>query len=107
MSELTQTDYLNGKHPVRVLSVDDSAFFRKVLAEILGHDASIQLVGCASDPYDARDRLLALPVDVLTLDLVPRLRRGPKRRLKHSSRGPSPSSKNPRTLPKTGASAKN
>jgi two-component system chemotaxis response regulator CheB len=74
MSELTQTDYLNGKHPVRVLSVDDSAFFRKVLAEILGHDASIQLVGCASDPYDARDRLQALPVDVLTLDLeLPRM----------------------------------
>jgi two-component system chemotaxis response regulator CheB len=62
------------KPPIRVLSVDDSAFFRKVLADILGQHGDIDLVGCASDAYDARDRLLASPVDVLTLDLeLPRM----------------------------------
>jgi two-component system chemotaxis response regulator CheB len=64
------------KHaPIRVLAVDDSAFFRKVLAEILGEHNDIELVACAADAYDARDRLLADPVDVLTLDLeMPKMR---------------------------------
>jgi len=62
------------KTRIRVLSVDDSALFRKVLTEILGHNRDIDLVGCASDAYDARDRLLTTPVDVLTLDLeMPRM----------------------------------
>jgi two-component system chemotaxis response regulator CheB len=62
------------KTPIRVLSVDDSAFFRKVLVEILGHNRDIDFVGCASDAYEARDRLLSTPVDVLTLDLeMPRM----------------------------------
>jgi two-component system chemotaxis response regulator CheB len=62
------------RNPIRVLSIDDSAFFRKVLADILGHREDIDLVGCASDPYDARDRLISLPVDVLTLDMeLPRM----------------------------------
>jgi two-component system chemotaxis response regulator CheB len=65
---------MNPTSPIRVLSVDDSAFFRKVLSEILGHDRDINLVGCARDAYDARDQLLSLRVDVLTLDLeMPRM----------------------------------
>jgi len=68
MSDSTQN------YPIRVLSVDDSAFFRKILTEILGQDEDIDLVGCANDAYDARDRLLSTPVDVLTLDLeMPRM----------------------------------
>jgi len=60
--------------PIRVLSVDDSAFFRKVLTEILGNSTDVEFVGCASDAYDARDRLLTTPVDVMTLDLdMPRM----------------------------------
>jgi two-component system chemotaxis response regulator CheB len=62
-------------HPrIRVLAVDDSAVFRKVLTELLGHREDIELVGCATDAYDARDRLANLPVDVMTLDLeMPRM----------------------------------
>jgi two-component system chemotaxis response regulator CheB len=61
-------------NPIRVLSIDDSAFFRKFLTEVLGRHADIDLVGCANDPYDARDRILSFPVDVLTLDLeLPRM----------------------------------
>ena len=60
--------------PIRVLSVDDSALFRKVIGDILGSREDIEFVGCAIDAYDARDRLRALPVDVLTLDLdLPRM----------------------------------
>jgi two-component system, chemotaxis family, protein-glutamate methylesterase/glutaminase len=60
--------------PVRVLCVDDSAFFRKVLSDILGHRPDIDLVGCVNDPYEARDRLQTSVVDVLTLDLeMPRM----------------------------------
>lgn len=65
---------MSASKPIRVLSVDDSAFFRKVLTDILGNRADIDLVGCANDPYEARDQLLASPVDVLTLDLeMPRM----------------------------------
>jgi two-component system, chemotaxis family, protein-glutamate methylesterase/glutaminase len=65
---------MNSKKAVRVLAVDDSAFFRKVLTEILGRRDEIDLIGCANDPYDARDRLLAGEVDVMTLDLeLPRM----------------------------------
>jgi two-component system chemotaxis response regulator CheB len=60
--------------PIRVLSVDDSALFRKVLAGILGNHSEIDLVGCANDPYEARDLMASLPVDVLTVDLeMPRM----------------------------------
>lgn len=67
-------DFMNPKNPIRVLSVDDSAFFRKVLGEIFSKRDEIAWLGCANDPYDARDRLLAEKVDVMTLDLeMPRM----------------------------------
>jgi len=65
---------MSPRRPIRVLAVDDSALFRKVLTDILSHEQDIELVGCASDAYDARDRLANVPVDVLTLDLeMPRM----------------------------------
>jgi two-component system, chemotaxis family, protein-glutamate methylesterase/glutaminase len=72
--QLIPPDCMISTPPVRVLSVDDSPFFRKILSDILGHRADIELVGCANDPYEARDSLLAMKVDVLTLDLeMPRM----------------------------------
>ena len=65
---------MNSNPRIRVLAVEDSAVFRKVLTEILGHREDIELVGCATDAYDARDRLANVPVDVMTLDLeMPRM----------------------------------
>jgi two-component system chemotaxis response regulator CheB len=65
---------LNSHRRIRVLAVDDSSMFRKVLADILGQDEQIELVGCATDAYDARDRLANFEVDVMTLDLeMPRM----------------------------------
>jgi two-component system chemotaxis response regulator CheB len=58
---------ISGK--VRVLIVDDSAFFRSFLAKVLSQDPNVLVVGEASDPYKARDKILELQPDVLTLDI--------------------------------------
>jgi len=54
---------------VRVLIVDDSAIVRKILSAHLGQQKGIEVVGTAPDPYIARDKILALKPDVLTLDV--------------------------------------
>jgi two-component system, chemotaxis family, protein-glutamate methylesterase/glutaminase len=59
---------------IRVLVVDDSALVRKVFTEELSRDPEIQVVGSAPDPYVARDRIVQLSPDVLTLDVeMPRM----------------------------------
>jgi two-component system chemotaxis response regulator CheB len=59
---------------IRVLIVDDSALVRKVLSEELSKFDDILVVGTAPDPYVARDLLLSLNPDVLTLDIeMPRM----------------------------------
>lgn len=58
----------------RVLIVDDSAVVRQLLGEILAGDAEIEVVGTASDPYVAREKIKLLKPDVLTLDVeMPRM----------------------------------
>jgi len=52
---------------IRVLIVDDSAIVRKILSETLAGEADIEVVGTAPDPVVARDKILALKPDVLTL----------------------------------------
>ena len=54
---------------VKVLIVDDSALVRQLLTEILSSDREIEVVGAASDPYDAREKIKKLHPDVLTLDV--------------------------------------
>lgn len=59
---------------VKVLVVDDSALVRQVLKQGLSMDAGIDVVGTASDPYVARDMIVRLKPDVLTLDVeMPRM----------------------------------
>ena len=53
----------------RVLIVDDSALVRRLLAEILEADESMEVVGTAMDPYGAREKIKRLAPDVLTLDV--------------------------------------
>jgi two-component system, chemotaxis family, protein-glutamate methylesterase/glutaminase len=55
---------------IRVLVVDDSAFARKVLRQVLSRSASIEVVGTAHDGLDALERIVELQPDVITLDLV-------------------------------------
>jgi two-component system chemotaxis response regulator CheB len=60
--------------PLRVLIVDDSAIVRKVLSDSLRGEPDLEVVGTAVDPYVARDMILRLSPDVLTLDIeMPRL----------------------------------
>jgi two-component system chemotaxis response regulator CheB len=54
---------------IRVLTVDDSALMRQVLATLLAKDPDIEVVGSAPDPYIAREKIKALNPDVLTLDV--------------------------------------
>lgn len=64
---------LNGRK-TRVLIVDDSAIVRKILTEALAGEPDLEVVGTAPDPYIARDKILALKPDVLTLDIeMPRM----------------------------------
>ena len=59
---------------IRVLVVDDSAVVRKVISEELSRYADIELVGTAVDPFVARDKIVELRPDVVTLDLeMPRM----------------------------------
>lgn len=59
---------------IKVLVVDDSAIVRKILTEILSLEKGIEVVGSAPDPYIARDKIVKLRPDVLTLDIeMPRM----------------------------------
>jgi two-component system chemotaxis response regulator CheB len=59
---------------IRVLIVDDSAIVRKILTEALSGETDMEVVGTAPDPFVARDKILALRPDVLTLDIeMPRM----------------------------------
>ncbi len=55
--------------PIRVLVVDDSAFMRKMVTEILARDPGLCVVGQARDGADALLKLDALHPDVITLDV--------------------------------------
>lgn len=59
---------------VRVLVVDDSAVVRQIFTRELQKDPDIEVVGVAPDPYVARDLIVQLEPDVLTLDIeMPRM----------------------------------
>jgi two-component system chemotaxis response regulator CheB len=58
----------------RVLIVDDSAIVRRILSDAISSELDMEVVGTAPDPYIARDKILALKPDVLTLDIeMPRM----------------------------------
>ena len=62
------------KKNIRVLIVDDSAIVRKVFTEELSKERDIEVVGTAPDPYVARDKIVRLKPDVVTLDIeMPRM----------------------------------
>jgi two-component system, chemotaxis family, protein-glutamate methylesterase/glutaminase len=59
---------------IRVLVVDDSAVVRRVLTGEISKFPDFEVVGTAVDPYDARDKIVHLRPDVITLDLeMPRM----------------------------------
>ncbi len=59
---------------IHVLVVDDSASVRQTLADILSHDADIEVIGTASDPFVAASRIQKEIPDVMILDVeMPRM----------------------------------
>ena len=54
---------------IKVLVVDDSALIREVLTRMLSRDGDIEVVGTATDPIDAREKIKQLNPDVVTLDI--------------------------------------
>jgi two-component system chemotaxis response regulator CheB len=60
--------------PIKVLVVDDSAIVRKIFAQELSKHSDIEVIGTAPDPYVARDKIVKLKPDVITLDIeMPRM----------------------------------
>jgi two-component system, chemotaxis family, protein-glutamate methylesterase/glutaminase len=55
---------------IRVLIVDDSAYIRKVVKQMLSRSPFIEVVGTAHDGSDALELIEQLHPDVITLDLI-------------------------------------
>ncbi|MCA9515307.1 MAG: chemotaxis response regulator protein-glutamate methylesterase [Myxococcales bacterium] len=65
---------MNTRRPIRVLVVDDSAVARTIITRGLTAEPGIEVVGTAADPYAARDAIVELQPDVMTLDVeMPRM----------------------------------
>ncbi|HON19157.1 MAG TPA: chemotaxis response regulator protein-glutamate methylesterase [Salinivirgaceae bacterium] len=59
---------------IKVLIVDDSAVVRQTLASVLSSDPQIEVIGVASDPYFAANKIREIVPDVITLDIeMPRM----------------------------------
>ncbi len=59
---------------IRVLIVDDSSVIRNLFTKLLSSDPGIEVVGTAPDPSVAREKIVALRPDVMTLDIeMPRM----------------------------------
>jgi two-component system chemotaxis response regulator CheB len=59
---------------IRVLVVDDSALARRIIGQSLAPFPDIEIVGMAADPYIAREKIIELNPDVVTLDIeMPRM----------------------------------
>lgn len=54
---------------IKVLVIDDSSIFRRIIAKYLQEDKELEVVETAKDPYDARDKIIQFRPDVLTLDI--------------------------------------
>ncbi len=58
-----------GTRPTRVLVVDDSAFMRKLVSEVVESTGEFTVVGTARDGQDALRQVAALDPDIVTLDV--------------------------------------
>lgn len=57
------------KKTIEVLVVDDSAFMRKMITDLLESNPAINVVGTARDGCDALDKIKELKPDLITLDI--------------------------------------
>ncbi len=60
--------------PIRVLIVDDSPIVQSVLTSLLSDEPDFEVLGTASDPFEANDLIVKKRPDVITLDIeMPRM----------------------------------
>lgn len=65
---------MDGKNPIRVLIVDDSVSVRNLLDNYLSRATNIEVIGKASNPYEAAEIMKKQIPDVITLDIeMPRM----------------------------------
>lgn len=65
---------MNANRKIKILIVDDSSVVRNLLTHLFSNDPECEVVGVAPDPYVAREKLVALEPDVMTLDIeMPRM----------------------------------
>ena len=58
----------------KVLIIDDSAVIREFIRSVLSDEPDMEVIGAAVDPIFARDKILSLRPDVITLDIeMPRM----------------------------------
>jgi two-component system, chemotaxis family, protein-glutamate methylesterase/glutaminase len=55
---------------IRTVLIDDSAFMRKVISDIIGTDESIELVGIANNGKEGSEMAMNLKPDVIITDMV-------------------------------------
>jgi len=71
---LLRYEKVRNMNKIKVLVVDDSAVVRKIFSEELSKYPDIQVIGVAPDPYVAREKIVNLKPDVITLDIeMPRM----------------------------------
>ena len=59
----------NESAPRRVLVVDDSAFMRRMISDVVGSSGEFVVIGTARDGEDALRKVHALNPDIVTLDI--------------------------------------
>jgi len=60
---------LDKKRPLRVLIVDDTAVYRKIVSEVLSEFPEVEVVGTANNGKIAMSKIASLKPDILTLDI--------------------------------------
>ncbi len=54
---------------IRVLVIDDSAFMRRIIKQLIESDADIEVVGAARDGVEGVEMAISLAPDVITMDI--------------------------------------
>ncbi len=69
ISEMTSLQRADDLRRPRVLVVDDSAFMRRMVSDVVGSSGEFEVVGTARDGVDALRQVAALDPDIVTLDV--------------------------------------
>ncbi|GAB1476773.1 chemotaxis response regulator protein-glutamate methylesterase [Bacillota bacterium] len=60
---------MDSNKKIKVLVIDDSLLFREMLSKIISSDQSMEVVGFATNPFEAKDKIIEARPDVITCDV--------------------------------------